>query len=140
MSEDVDLERFVAAQDGGVYEQALRELRAGAKRSHWMWFVFPQVAGLGHSPMAQRYAVSGLAEAHAYATHPVLGARLVECAQALLELPGRDPVRVLGSVDALKLRSSMTLFEAAVPDERVFGEVLERYYGGERDEATLARV
>ncbi|MGY1680578.1 DUF1810 domain-containing protein [Geodermatophilus sp. SYSU D01176] len=140
MSEDVDLERFVRAQDGGGYEQALRELRAGVKQSHWMWFVFPQVAGLGHSAMAQRYAVSGLAEARAYATHPVLGPRLVECAQALLELPGRDPARVLGSVDALKLRSSMTLFEAAIPDERVFGEVLERYYGGERDEETTRRL
>ncbi len=137
---DVDLERFVRAQDGGVYDGALRELRAGAKRGHWMWFVFPQVAGLGRSSTAQHYALSGLAEARAYLAHPVLGPRLVECAQALLELSGRDPVRVLGSVDALKLRSSMTLFEAAAPDERVFGEVLERYYDGERDGATLARV
>ncbi|SHN69189.1 Uncharacterized protein, DUF1810 family [Geodermatophilus obscurus] len=137
---DVDLERFVRAQDGGVYDGALRELRAGAKRGHWMWFVFPQVAGLGRSSTAQHYALPGLAEARAYLAHPVLGPRLVECAQALLELSGRDPVRVLGSVDALKLRSSMTLFEAAAPDERVFGEALERYYDGERDEATLARV
>ena len=135
-----DLERFVRAQEGGVYEQALRELRDGAKRSHWMWFVFPQVAGLGHSPTAQRYAVSGLAEAHAYLAHPVLGPRLVEASQALLELSGRDPVRVLGSTDAMKLRSSMTLFEAAAPDERVFGEVLERYFAGERDEATTTRL
>ncbi|WP_100500121.1 DUF1810 domain-containing protein [Geodermatophilus chilensis] len=139
MSDPFDLERFVRAQDG-VYGQALADLRAGAKRGHWMWFVFPQLAGLGHSPTAQRYAISGLAEAHAYATHPMLGPRLVECAQALLELPGRDPVRVLGSVDALKLRSSMTLFEAAVPDERVFAEVLERFYDGERDEATTTRL
>jgi uncharacterized protein (DUF1810 family) len=134
-----DLERFVQAQDG-VYEQALRELRDGAKRGHWMWFVFPQVAGLGSSPTAQRYAISGLDEAHAYLAHPVLGPRLVECAQALLELGERDPVRVLGSVDALKLRSSMTLFEAAAPDERVFGEVLERFYDGERDTATTSRL
>ncbi len=139
MADDFDLDRFVAAQ-APVIEQVKRELRAGAKRSHWMWFVFPQLAGLGRSPMAQRYAISGLEEARAYAAHPVLGPRLVECAQALLELPSRDPVRVLGSVDALKLRSSMTLFEAAVPDERVFADVLERYHGGERDEATLARV
>ena len=139
MSDPFDLERFVRAQDG-VYDQALRELRAGDKRSHWMWFVFPQVAGLGHSPMAQRYAISGLAEAHAYLAHPVLGPRLVEASQALLELSGRDPVRVLGSTDALKLRSSMTLFETAAPDERVFGEVLERYFGGERDEATTTRL
>lgn len=134
-----DLARFVQAQDG-VYEQALRELRDGAKRGHWMWFVFPQVAGLGSSPTAQRYAVSGLDEAHAYLAHPVLGPRLVECAQALLELGERDPVRVLGSVDALKLRSSMTLFEAAAPDERVFGEVLERFYDGERDAATTSQL
>jgi uncharacterized protein (DUF1810 family) len=140
VSDDVDLERFVRAQDGGVYEQALRELRAGAKRGHWMWFVFPQVAGLGHSPMAQRYAVSGLDEARAYLAHPVLGPRLVTCARALLELRAGDPERVLGSVDALKLRSSMTLFEAAAPDEPVFGEVLERYYGGRRDEATTTRL
>ena len=140
MSDPFDLERFVRAQNGGVYEQALRELQAGDKRSHWMWFVFPQVAGLGRSAMAQRYAVSGLAEAHAYLAHPVLGPRLVEASQALLELSGRDPVRVLGSTDALKLRSSMTLFETAAPDERVFGEVLERYFGGERDEATTTRL
>jgi uncharacterized protein (DUF1810 family) len=139
VSDPFDLERFVRAQDG-VYDQALAELRAGAKRGHWMWFVFPQLAGLGHSPMAQRYAVSGLEEARAYLAHPVLGPRLVECARALLGLPGRDPVRVLGSVDALKLRSSMTLFEAAAPDERVFAEVLERFYDGERDEATTTRL
>jgi uncharacterized protein (DUF1810 family) len=140
VSDPFDLERFVRAQDGGVYEQALRELRAGDKRSHWMWFVFPQVGGLGRSPMAQRYAISGLPEAHAYLAHPVLGPRLVEASQALLELSGRDPVRVLGSTDALKLRSSMTLFETAAPDERVFGEVLERYFGGERDEATATQL
>ncbi len=140
MSEDVDLERFVAAQDGGVYEQALRELRPGAKRSHWMWFVFPQVAGLGRSPTARHYAISGLEEARAYLAHPVLGPRLVECAQALLAQPGDDPERVLGSVDALKLRSSMTLFEAAAPDQPVFGEVLDRLYGGRRDEATATRL
>ena len=140
MTDDLDLGRFVQAQDGGVYEQALRELRDGVKRGHWMWFVFPQLAGLGRSAMAQRYAVPGLAEARAYAVHPVLGPRLVECAQALLELPGRDPVAVLGSIDAVKLRSSMTLFEAAAPDERVFAEVLERYFDGERDEATTTRL
>jgi uncharacterized protein (DUF1810 family) len=140
VSDPFDLERFVGAQDGGVYEQALRELRAGAKRGHWMWFVFPQVAGLGRSSTAQHYALAGLEEARAYLAHPVLGPRLVECAQALLELSGRDPVRVLGSVDAVKLRSSMTLFEAAAPDERVFAEVLERWFDGERDEATTTRL
>ena len=140
MSDPFGLERFVGAQDGGVYEQALRELRAGAKRGHWMWFVFPQVEGLGRSSTAQHYALAGLEEARAYLAHPVLGPRLVECAQALLELSGRDPVRVLGSVDAVKLRSSMTLFEAAAPDERVFAEVLERWFDGERDEATTTRL
>jgi uncharacterized protein (DUF1810 family) len=140
VSDPFDLERFVGAQDGGVYEQALRELRAGAKRGHWMWFVFPQVAGLGRSSTAQHYALAGLEEARAYLAHPVLGPRLVECAQALLELSGRDPVRVLGSVDAVKLRSSMTLFEVAAPDERVFAEVLERWFDGERDEATTTRL
>ena len=140
MSDPFGLERFVGAQDGGVYEQALRELRAGAKRGHWMWFVFPQVAGLGRSSTAQHYALAGLEEARAYLAHPVLGPRLVECAQTLLELSGRDPVRVLGSVDAVKLRSSMTLFEAAAPDERVFAEVLERWFDGERDEATTTRL
>ena len=140
MSDPFGLERFVGAQGGGVYEQALRELRAGAKRGHWMWFVFPQVAGLGRSSTAQHYALAGLEEARAYLTHTVLGPRLVECAQALLELSGRDPVRVLGSVDAVKLRSSMTLFEAAAPDERVFAEVLERWFDGERDEATTSRL
>ncbi len=140
MSDPFGLERFVGAQDGGVYEQALRELRAGAKRGHWMWFVFPQVAGLGRSSTAQHYALAGLEEARAYLAHPVLGPRLVECSQALLELSGRDPVRVLGSVDAVKLRSSMTLFEAAAPDDRVFAEVLERWFDGERDEATTTRL
>jgi len=140
VSDPFDLERFVRAQDGGTYDEALRELRDGAKRGHWMWFVFPQVAGLGRSPTAQRYAISGLEEAHTYLAHPVLGARLLECAQALLALPGRDPGAVLGPVDAVKLRSSMTLFEAAAPDERVFGEVLERYFDGERDAATTTRL
>jgi uncharacterized protein (DUF1810 family) len=136
-----DLSRFLDAQDrGGTYEQALAELRAGRKHGHWIWFVFPQVMGLGRSTASQYYAISGLDEARAYLAHPVLGPRLVEASQALLELSGRDPVRVLGSTDAMKLRSSMTLFEAAAPDERVFGEVLERYFGGERDEATTARL
>ncbi|RBY80669.1 DUF1810 domain-containing protein [Geodermatophilus sp. TF02-6] len=137
MDDPFDLERFVRAQDGGVYEQALSELRAGAKRGHWMWFVFPQVAGLGRSPTAQHYAISGLPEAQAHLDHPVLGPRLVESAQALLDLPGSDPVRVLGPIDAVKLRSSMTLFERAEPEAAVFGQVLDRYFGGERDEATV---
>ncbi|MGY1703601.1 DUF1810 domain-containing protein [Geodermatophilus sp. SYSU D00697] len=140
MSDPFDLDRFVQAQDGGTYEQALAELRAGAKRSHWMWFVFPQVAGLGRSPAAQHYAISGLPEAQAYLDHPVLGPRLVECAQALLDLGTSDAVRVLGPVDALKLRSSMTLFARAEPEAAVFGEVLERFFDGQPDEATLTRL
>jgi uncharacterized protein (DUF1810 family) len=136
-----DLARFVSAQDrGGTYAQALAELRAGSKRSHWMWFVFPQVAGLGHSPTAQLYAVSGLPEARAYLAHPVLGPRLAECSRAIAELTARDPVSVLGSIDAVKLRSSMTLFERAAetPDTAsLFAAVLDHYFGGRRDDATL---
>jgi uncharacterized protein (DUF1810 family) len=132
------LERFVSAQDaGGTYEQALAELRQGRKTSHWMWFVFPQVAGLGRSPTAQFYALSGLAEAQAYVAHPVLGPRLRECATALTELPGSDPAAVLGPVDALKLRSSMTLFAEADPAEPVYAAVLDRYFAGAPDESTL---
>jgi uncharacterized protein (DUF1810 family) len=140
MDDPYDLQRFVTAQDGGDYAAAVRELRAGRKRSHWMWFVFPQVAGLGRTEVAQRYAVSGLAEAQAYAAHPVLGPRLRECAGLLSDLPGSDPVAVLGSTDALKLRSSMTLFARAVPDEPVFQQVLDQYYGGEHDPETLRRL
>ncbi len=134
-----DLSRFVEAQDG-TYGQALAELRAGRKTGHWMWFVFPQVAGLGRSPTAQHYAISGLDEARAYLAHPVLGARLVECTQALLDLPGSDAAAVLGPVDAMKLRSSMTLFARADPAQPVFRAVLERYFAGQEDEATTSRL
>ncbi|WP_448627629.1 DUF1810 domain-containing protein [Geodermatophilus sp. URMC 64] len=135
-----DLERFLDAQDrGGTYEQALAELRAGRKHGHWIWFVFPQVAGLGRSTASQYYAISGLDEARAYLAHPVLGPRLVECARALLDLPGSDAVAVLGSVDAQKLRSSMTLFAAADGDP-VFAQVLDKYFGGTPDELTLGRL
>ena len=138
---DFDLERFVRAQDdGGTYEAAVAELRSGRKRSHWMWFVFPQVAGLGSSPMAQQFALSGLDEARAYLAHPVLGPRLAEAARALTELPGGDPVAVLGPVDALKLRSSMTLFAHAAGGEPVFADVLAQYYGGAEDPATVSRI
>lgn len=143
VSDDFDLERFVSAQDrNGTYAAALAELRAGHKRGHWMWFVFPQVAGLGRSGMAEHFAVSGLAEARAYLEHPVLGPRLVECARALTALPDTDPVRVMGQhVDAMKLRSSMTLFGRAAtePDTQdAFRSVLEQYYAGDEDPATLA--
>jgi uncharacterized protein (DUF1810 family) len=130
-----DLERFVTAQ-AGTYDVALAELRAGRKRSHWMWFVFPQLAGLGRSATAAHFAIRDLAEARAYLAHPVLGARLRECAQALVSLPDRDPEAVLGGIDALKLRSSMTLFLRAAPDEPIFAEVLDHYYGGVPDDAT----
>ena len=132
------LERFVRAQDdGGTYEQALAELRAGRKTSHWMWFVFPQLAGLGRSAMAQRYAISGAAEARAYLAHPVLGPRLRACAEVLTGLDTDDAIAVFGGVDAQKLRSSMTLF-AAVSDEPVFAAVLDQYFRGERDPGTTA--
>ena len=135
------LQRFVEAQDrDGTYEQSLRELRGGRKRGHWMWFVFPQVAGLGRSGTAQYYAVSGLDEARAYLAHPVLGPRLRECAAALTGLDTTDPIAVFGPVDAQKLRSSMTLFSAAAPDEPVFARVLDQYFGGSPDEATTSRL
>ena len=141
VDDDFALQRFVDAQDPpDSYTAALRELRQGRKTSHWMWFVFPQVEGLGRSELAQRYAVSGLAEARAYLAHPVLGPRLRECARALTELPGSDPEAVLGPVDAAKLCSSMTLFEAAAPEEPVFAAVLEQYFAGRRDEQTTRRL
>ena len=137
MVSDDRLQRFVDAQDeGGTYATALAELRAGRKRSHWMWFVLPQLAGLGRSPTAQRYALADLGEARAYLAHPVLGPRLLECVEALLALRSSDPVAVLGDVDALKLRSSATLFARAAPDEPRFGEVLDRYFDGQPDGAT----
>jgi uncharacterized protein (DUF1810 family) len=135
------LERFVTAQDSGAtYQRALAELRAGRKASHWMWFIFPQVAGLGFSAMAQRYAISGPDEARAYLAHPVLGPRLIECAGVVAATEGSTADRILGPVDGMKLRSCMTLFAAAGPEEAVFGEVLARYFDGEPDEATLARL
>jgi uncharacterized protein (DUF1810 family) len=136
-----DLQRFVDAQDGGdAYAGALRELRAGYKRGHWIWFVFPQIAGLGRSPTAQHFAITGMSEAVAYLAHPVLGPRLRECAQALTELPDTDAVAVLGSIDAQKLHSSMTLFTLADPDSSIFRDVLDKYFGGVLDEGTTSRV
>ena len=131
------LERFVEAQDsGGTYAAALQELRQGRKTSHWMWFVFPQVAGLGHSPMAQAYALASLDEARAYLAHPVLGPRLRECTAAVLTHADRSAEQIFGGIDALKLRSSMTLFARADPNEPAFLTVLEAFYGGEPDERT----
>jgi uncharacterized protein (DUF1810 family) len=141
MGDPFHLDRFVDAQDAGhTYEQALAELRAGRKDSHWMWFVFPQITGLGRSPTTQHFAVSGLEEARAYLAHPVLGPRLREAVQVLLDQPERDPVTIFGPVDAQKLRSSMTLFGRAAPDEPVFGRVLDEFFGGAVDEATTGRL
>ena len=137
MNDQFGLERFVAAQDqGGTYAAALAELRAGRKRSHWMWFVFPQIAGLGRSPTAVSYAISSLSEARAYLDHPLLGPRLLECTRALLELPARSASEIFGKIDAIKLRSSMTLFAHAAPSNPVFRQVLEVYFGAIADEAT----
>ena len=141
MSDPYRLERFTAAQDqDGTYERAVAELRAGRKVSHWMWFVFPQIEGLGFSAISKRYAISSLDEARAYLTHPVLGPRLITAANIVAGTEGRSAEQIFGPVDALKLRSSMTLFAAAAPDEPVFGEVLQKYFKGAPDEATLARL
>jgi uncharacterized protein (DUF1810 family) len=134
-----DLERFVEAQ-GHVYESVLAELRSARKTGHWIWYIFPQIAGLGHSAMSQHYAITSLDEAIAYLAHPVLGARLRECAGIVLNIRGRTTEEIFGSIDAMKLRSSMTLFHRAAPDETVFAQVLDRYYGGAADEATDARL
>lgn len=133
---EYDLSRFLDAQDG-VYETALAEMRAGRKRSHWMWFVFPQIQGLGRTSTARYYAIQDMGEAQAYLAHPVLHQRLVEICQALLDLPESDPHKVFGSPDDLKLRSCMTLFEAADAHELVFRRVLAKYYKGQRDDKTL---
>ena len=140
MEDPYRLERFVAAQDDGSYRDAVAELRAGRKTSHWMWFIFPQVAGLGRSAVAQHFAISSVDEAQAYLRHPVLGPRLRECAQILAGLDGKSADQILGSVDAMKLRSSMTLFMTATPDEPVFREVLDKYFGGAADQLTLDRL
>lgn len=134
-----DLERFVQAQHG-VHERALAELTGGHKRTHWMWFVFPQLAGLGHSDAARRFAIGGLDEARAYLAHPVLGPRLQACAGALLAHRAHGLTRILGSPDDLKLRSSATLFERVSPPGSVFAELLDAFCAGERDPATLRRL
>lgn len=139
----LDVTRFLTAHDeGGTYAAALAELRSGHKRGHWMWFVFPQLTGLGTSPTSRFYALAGVDEARAYLDHPVLGPRLVECATALSHLPGHDPVAVLGSVDARKLRSSMTLFGRAADSGQggVFRAVLEQYFDGTEDPQTVSRL
>ncbi len=139
MSDPYDLARFVAAQ-APVYEAVRAELAAGRKQSHWMWFVFPQIAGLGVSPTAMRYAISSLAEAKAYLAHPLLGMRLRECIGLVLAIEGRSAIQIFGSIDAMKLRSCLTLFAVAAPGEKAFAEALAKYFDGERDPATLAKL
>ncbi len=134
-----DLARFVAAQKP-VYAQAAGELASGRKRSHWMWFVFPQLEGLGASAMAQRYAIRSLAEAAAYLAHPLLGARLRECVELVNKVEGRSAHEIFGSPDDLKFHSSMTLFAAAAPQEPLFGEALHEYFADRRDPLTLAKL
>ena len=134
-----DLARFTAAQEG-VYAGALAELWGGRKQSHWMWFIFPQIAGLGFSQMSQRYAIRSLEEAQAYLIHPILSARLRECAEAVLAVEGRSVSQIFGSPDDVKLRSSMTLFARAAGPDSVFAQVLAKYFGGEQDAETLRRL
>ena len=134
-----DLQRFITAQDG-IYERACLEIAAGHKRSHWMWFVFPQMRGLGRSEMAERFGIVSLAEARAYLEHPVLGPRLRHAATLLLGVKGRSALDIMGFPDDLKLRSSMTLFACATVDNGPFVEVLDRYFAGEQDAATLQLI
>jgi uncharacterized protein (DUF1810 family) len=139
MSQPYDLERFVEAQ-AGVYERACEELRAGKKRSHWMWFVFPQIRGLGSSPMAVRYAISSMEEARAYLAHPLLGPRLRECTAIVLGLKGRDVGEIFGYPDDLKFHSCMTLFALVEEGGGVFGEAIDRYFDGTMDGGTMSKI
>ncbi|HEY3623291.1 MAG TPA: DUF1810 domain-containing protein [Roseiarcus sp.] len=139
MADPFNLQRFVDAQ-APVYEQARRELKAGRKESHWMWFIFPQIAGLGQSPMSIRFAIASLDEAKAYLAHPVLGARLRECALLTLDVEGKSAREIFGSIDEKKFRSSMTLFARAALDDDIFQRCIDKYFGGGSDPATLARV
>ena len=132
-----DLQRFVDAQRG-VIDDVRAELRAGRKRTHWMWFIFPQLKGLGRSATAQHYGIASLAEARAYLAHPVLGARLRECCAAMLAVPQRSAHEILGAPDDLKFRSCLTLFALAAPGEPLFEDGLQRFYGGEKDAATVS--
>lgn len=140
-----DLSRFVSAQEeSGVYECALAEIKGGQKRTHWMWFLFPQIEGLGYSPAARRYAIKSIEEAYAYLRHPVLGPRLRECAEAAVQAAaagGRSALQIFGSPDDLKLKSCATLFAAAEPDpDSVFRRLLARYFDAEPDARTLQRL
>ncbi len=139
MSQEHDLDRFITAQ-APHYDRVLAELQSGRKRSHWMWFVFPQLVGLGHSAMSIHYAIRGLDEARAYLAHPVLGPRLIECCHAVLTVPDRSAHDIFGSPDDMKLRSCATLFAEVSPQGSVFERVLDRYFNGERDTATIALI
>jgi uncharacterized protein (DUF1810 family) len=139
MDDRFDLQRFVDAQDP-VYGQVCAELRAGRKTSHWMWFVFPQIAGLGLSAMAQKYAIASLEEARAYLKHPILGPRLTECTCLVNVVNGKTVDQILGGIDGVKFRSSMTLFSAAAEDSNEFNDAIEKYCSGERDPLTLERL
>ena len=136
-SDPFNLQRFVDAQ-ATAYRQVCEELRAGRKRSHWIWFIFPQIRGLGHSEMAQHYGVSSREEAEAYLAHPVLGARLRECTRLVVEVEGRSVDQIFGYPDNLKFRSSMSLFASAAQDEPVFRQALQKYFGGQLDPNTVA--
>ena len=141
MSDPFDLDRYVRAQDaGGTHDQALAELRRGRKTSHWMWFVFPQITGLGRSGMDRTYAIRSLDEARAYLAHPLLGPRLREAAGVAARADAASAGELMGGIDALKLRSSMTLFGRADPTEPVFRAVLERWFDGAEDDLTVARL
>lgn len=137
MEDSYQLERFVSAQDP-FYEAVVSELRRGQKVGHWMWFIFPQVSGLGRTATSRQYAISSLPEAQAYRRHPILGPRLTECARILGEIKGKSAREIFGSLDAMKLRSSMTLFMLAAPDEPLFTEVLKKYFDGSPDEKTIS--
>ena len=139
MNDAYDLQRFVNAQEA-VYPHVVAELRAGRKQSHWMWFIFPQIAGLGFSAMARRYAIRSRAEATAYLAHPLLGMRLRECTALVNAVTGKDIHSILGSPDGMKFKSSMTLFAKVMPNNADFLAALDKYYGGEFDPATIAKL
>jgi uncharacterized protein (DUF1810 family) len=139
VADPYSLDRFVEAQ-ADAYEQALAEIRAGRKRSHWMWYVFPQLAGLGSSPMSVQYAIRDRHEAAAFLAHPILGPRLLECTEAVLQIEGRSALEIFGSPDDLKLRSCATLFAAVSPDRSVFHRLIDKYFDGRHDPRTIQRM
>jgi uncharacterized protein (DUF1810 family) len=141
MEDPYQLRRFADAQNlDGIYETVVAELRTGRKAGHWIWFIFPQVAGLGSSSMSRQFGISSVAEAQAYLRHPVLGPRLTECTRILTEIKGKSATEILGAIDAMKLRSSMTLFMSAAPEEPLFREVLAQYFHGSADQETVVRL